>query len=101
MRISDWSADVCSSDLRLFLAQQALKPARHFHQRQVADGMALTVVDFLEAIQIQNQQGTLEPMPTPRIHTVFQPVQEQGAIDRKSTRLTSRPSCATRLPSSA
>src|SRR3546814_3028491 len=31
-------------------------------------------------LQIHKQQGTLEPMPTRRIQTVFQPVQEQGAI---------------------
>src|SRR3546814_7326256 len=109
MRISDWSSDVCSSDLRdvvdldkavlRALADQVegkqraiarIDPGqRHRYGRlprvRIADeGDARRKIDGAVRLKVEERIGQVEP-----------------AQDRKSTRLNSSHSCAPRMPSSA
>src|SRR3546814_17954139 len=64
MRISDWSSDVCSSDLLLapqprdgaHWAFPPLDPAADATQHRVARVMAVDIVDRLEPVDIDEQQ---------------------------------------------
>src|SRR3546814_8092813 len=102
MRISDWSSDVCSSDLygarpvRDFVIENALYWLREYR----FDGLRFDAVD-----QIQDFGGEhlLEEMartvrsriaadePGRHIHLVLENDRNQASIDRKSTRLNSSP----------
>src|SRR3546814_10802297 len=105
MRISDWSSDVCSSDLlraALKLGGQLLvepfdlgkflglhighflKLRKAFGDQQLREGFVH--VEFLLA-----HLGTLDEHLLPLL----------AFVDRKSTRLNSSHSCASRMPSSA
>src|SRR3546814_10344926 len=120
MRISDWSSDVCSSDLLQFrdarrlvyvavdLARPeavALKALVEFPHR------CLAVAEDHRAQHILRFQHRAQRFPLlARIH-LHQPLGNVGGggrgprhldrLDRKSTRLKYRHSCATRMPSSA
>src|SRR3546814_4136121 len=84
MRISDWSSDVCSSDLRRSRALTELTDA---------DWQG---VDDLIA-QIRTEAAVLaELAASPELGR-----RKQLYADRKSTRLNSSHSCASRMPSSA
>src|SRR3546814_6041014 len=100
MRISDWSSDVCSSDLTIvesevplndYVAEVALKP--------VTDGNRT----------FWSWSSRFRPPPGRErelTDLVSQGVYEAGfaavrALDRKSTRLNSSHYCAYRMPSSA
>src|SRR3546814_5089579 len=116
MRISDWSSDVCSSDL----AEEGDVPfAREADAGDLAFGPALAeaaghedavhrleiggeVVVGLEHLCVQPADVDLDPV---RHAAVDQRLVEAlvgigQREDRKSTRLNSRHSCATRMPSS-
>src|SRR3546814_3210836 len=43
MRISDWSSDVCSSDLPVQVAVQRLTDLRHQHDRAITRGLRATL----------------------------------------------------------
>src|SRR3546814_11539068 len=71
MRISDWSSDVCSSDLRGhvrdFLQQVhvlgvpgELEVADHGREWRAAEGAVLLLVDFLEQLRLVEVRGVLE-----------------------------------------
>src|SRR3546814_2879863 len=55
MRISDWSSDVCSSDLRR-RRHQTFNAFRCGLQHKVACGMTMHVIHILEIVQIEHQQ---------------------------------------------
>src|SRR3546814_3526647 len=102
MRISDWSSDVCSSDLiELCLAEIDLLIGRqHPHRRldrPAVDDRSLRVAQFGE-----DRRHTLFAIGRiddhPRRREIDRAV---GEFDRKSTRLNSSHSCAYRMPSSA
>src|SRR3546814_18549110 len=58
MRISDWSSDVCSSDLLLALALQALVGASTAQARPAPESFADLVEGLLPAVvNIQTQQS--------------------------------------------
>src|SRR3546814_10170819 len=58
MRISDWSSDVCSSDLALLLVHVELEPAALLHRvAQLAEGVG----------QLDAAGEQLEPFRQPRI----------------------------------
>src|SRR3546814_8077097 len=106
MRISDWSSDVCSSDLAALLLGELVHveiPAEqltHVHRHRAVE----------EYRKVENAPRSLEPIEVKeqRLRTV----DGEGGYDdraaprcpprdRKSTRLNSSHSCASRLPSSA
>src|SRR3546814_1250418 len=126
MRISDWSSDVCSSDLNAALA--------YINANETADAAKIAFTQFEQADNMTERQGALSVLSNGRSServaaldifynryhdnalvldkwfqtqalasrddTVDQIV-ELAAQDRKSTRLNSSHSCASRMPSSA
>src|SRR3546814_5014180 len=112
MRISDWSSDVCSSDLSgwdLLLSGELLTHTAVSLYRLVIGfalgaipgiliGMLMGLNRFVRAI--------LDPLiaaiyPVPKIAILPLLMLMFGIGDRKSTRLNSGHSCASRMPSSA
>src|SRR3546814_6738967 len=100
MRISDWSSDVCSSDLEILADEQQFRP--RIAKDEADFGGRETAVDRCET-------GARARRPEKeRIPAVMVFGQRRNAVsrrdvrrDRKSTRLNSSHSCATRMPSSA
>src|SRR3546814_6969124 len=101
MRISDWSSDVCSSDLVLLdpVSDAAepvhqLQPDREpFGARRRGDGGAHAGLPALAASSIASRASN---MPGVSLSHAW-----RWPIDRKSTRLNSSHSCATRMPPSS
>src|SRR3546814_5235258 len=91
MRISDWSSDVCSSDLhtRSQLAKMLIRQV-FTHQSS-----GLRRIDRQERTLVFVHVWMLR-----FVHRVAIPPAARSR-DRKSTRLNSSHSCATRMPSSA
>src|SRR3546814_2420379 len=106
MRISDWSSDVCSSDLVDGLIEARGNQIVVARIPDVAMA-ALIIGTPLSAIEKASFERHQEPVLAPMVagfagvaagvvdHVVEEPV------DRKSTRLNSSHSCASRMPSSA
>src|SRR3546814_6413927 len=106
MRISDWSSDVCSSDLEtLPLDRQDVEDLiMHFDEAALAwcklpPAMAMTNVvrtrsDLTSMLKIR--RASIEDTPT-----VLNLVPRLIDLDRKSTRLNSSQQCESRMPSSA
>src|SRR3546814_8703184 len=102
MRISDWSSDVCSSDLagnrtlrNIALSRGDPKepplpypvPEQVDEGRDVGDGGLAEIGNHVEGQGLGQRDGELHPLDTePRMDSL-QPVAE----DRKSTRLNSSP----------
>src|SRR3546814_3214066 len=102
MRISDWSSDVCSSDL---LVEEFLLTNR----APSLDVLKAQSLPRIEAIygQLDDEavRNLLEVRPE-YIETYIATVEDAHGtldryLDRKSTRLNSSHSCASRMPSSA
>src|SRR3546814_1808263 len=71
MRISDWSSDVCSSDL----------------QREIARGMTKAVVDIFELVDVdEHDRGALGVALEPR-HAVVNRGQEIAAVEQRRQRV--------------
>src|SRR3546814_1434676 len=111
MRISDWSSDVCSSDLTPPTPAQPESPTFAAHptvgRAHAPDPRATKITVACRtgthvihqrknprARHSPNQRRTHRAPPTHQSTTIANP-------DRKSTRLNSRNKCATRMPSSA
>src|SRR3546814_6508365 len=134
MRISDWSSDVCSSDLPLLFdrglpdvigyarlfgapAEAATAAARRYRYNRTAflapalpeiycrdDERTMSFEaarDFGEMIRGGYKTLGYEIVELPRAAPGARAGFMLARIDRKSTRLNSRPSCAYRLPSYA
>src|SRR3546814_4598599 len=110
MRISDWSSDVCSSDLEDLSAHQCSAyaygdvPARWTidGRERVAAGAFRS--DSSEAVHRAALSGLgIALLPAVRVRDDIAAGRLAPVLpeDRKSTRLKSRPSCAPRLPSFA
>src|SRR3546814_1479514 len=108
MRISDWSSDVCSSDLdESEIAFAPLQRQRDDRRRCVpTTGDALDVAH--DHIGLVVATANHQPARAFRHETAQQQNAEaeqradaEADTDRKSTRLNSSHSCATRMPSSA
>src|SRR3546814_9028963 len=107
MRISDWSSDVCSSDLR--------EVEEIFDLHAVVPGFRVSIfaelgiifeipgrisVDNIVAIaRTADEVESRRPVDRPDVKESVGPRYQRR--DRKSTRLNSSPSCAARMPSSA
>src|SRR3546814_3402338 len=85
LRISDWSSDVCSSDLHLFDILDPAKPAAAFAH-------PLARAFERDPIAFGRQPDAQRPSALDGVSI---------DTDRKSTRLNSSHSCASRMPSSA
>src|SRR3546814_1286447 len=116
MRISDWSSDVCSSDLRvvsevaagypevslvhMYADNAAMQLVRHTGQFdvKVPGNLFGDILSDLASMCV----GSIGMLPSAALREwagacgLYEPLQ-----DRKSTRLNSSNSCATRRPSSA
>src|SRR3546814_3981510 len=113
MRISDWSSDVCSSDLnsvvvrldlgsrRILLAGDAEGGERKPPSEPPESGsveaklIACCAADLKSDVLIVGHHGSLTSSRRAFLDAVG------ASIDRKSTRLNSSHECATRMPSSA
>src|SRR3546814_5117632 len=111
MRISDWSSDVCSSDLRFSL--EDAKPDLNLVEPAGAGGREVKgdvrmrgepVLVFLVGAQVVQDDVDLPVsglVGNDLVHEGLKVGPLLGLGDRKSTRLNSSHSCAARLPSSA
>src|SRR3546814_7253205 len=105
MRISDWSSDVCSSDLDFLIKGNAIRIG------VIGDGQfVITIAVFYHGVVAF--QHRLNPLPSgfSTSSTLVEVLDNQmqgdagsGRLfrDRKSTRLNSSHYCAPRMPSSA
>src|SRR3546814_8355288 len=102
MRISDWSSDVCSSDL------QVKKWAKEMYtEDQLFTATEQTIRDLVQTerlsvrpeADISADVGLQETISQLLLH--YHPHCLRLGIDRKSTRLNSSHSCASRMQSSA
>src|SRR3546814_1845946 len=103
MRISDWSSDVCSSDLERRIAEVAAADVNA--AAALGPEVAHRGGDGREGVQ-----RIAELVEAERLHVVLQIGRLARRVrfregtelaDRKSTRLNSSHSCASRMPSSA
>src|SRR3546814_10848624 len=101
MRISDWSSDVCSSDLGKIVMRTI--PDKNTQLAELMTGGVdwIWKVDKDQAESIRSAPNlTVKDAETMRIgYVTFDAAGKAG--DRKSTRLNSRHSCASRMPSSS
>src|SRR3546814_9123922 len=108
MRISDWSSDVCSSDLDkpgAAIAQAAALLGEHLQAVHVGYCEA----DSAGRLALLHDWAAADLPPASDDLTIAhfgeglaQPLSKGQAVrDRKSTRLNSSHSCASRMPSSA
>src|SRR3546814_7502247 len=103
MRISDWSSDVCSSDLAGHDWPALIALAAATHRRRYGD-MALALLTAETAAlpsllaPLRLDRAALAPL---EISLVRLSGRSLAGRDRKSTRLNSSHSCATRMPSSS
>src|SRR3546814_1609544 len=116
MRISDWSSDVCSSDLIVMPVRNGVLSRRTFDfdgiveqpgnlscKRHIADRLPCDDVQKpLAAVQNDFETERRDILDVDVVAR-FLAVAEQRDLsgDRKSTRLNSSHYCATRMPSSA
>src|SRR3546814_5608568 len=107
MRISDWSSDVCSSDLngRAIGAGCRVGIAEELHEAAERNGADLPAGAILvvpaEQFRAETDRENLDPHTAAARHPVMsQFVDEHDDGDRKSTRLNSSHQCAHRIPSS-
>src|SRR3546814_2559906 len=108
MRISDWSSDVCSSDLG-FHTCRALHLLQLLLGAVDAPGSFRYQPPYPKPIPLPNRpgkarraDGTLDAGPLGYVHGPEDLlVDEPGRPDRQSTRLNSSYSCASHIPSSA
>src|SRR3546814_3288914 len=118
MRISDWSSDVCSSDLQIAMDQNgdlslnltpetaaAMWKAGLINESQlgaIADG-GHARFSFAHNDLLVSSGTDFSRSARSDTSTRFEAGKQAGpdTIDRKSTRLNSRHSCASRMPPSA
>src|SRR3546814_9871308 len=104
MRISDWSSDVCSSDLKHDARDAAAAVPREIARdlgaahRMRDDGHAIEVQPVDDGREIARQRIMVIAASRIGRTAVTAPVIGARAIDRQSTRLNSRHYCAARLP---
>src|SRR3546814_2160449 len=108
MRISDWSSDVCSSDLVEHIGINSQQSGTLGILAQVRAGN-LTLRQVVE--RLATPRGAFVGSPetvADRLQQWFEAGAADGLMlfeplpgDRKSTRLNSRHSCASRMPASA
>src|SRR3546814_7046986 len=105
MRISDWSSDVCSSDLHSKVAEwpNPLHRSLQCVTRAETGGLRSRAVDYRCDLYSSFSAHAGYSHAPPIAHAIRRSVHPslRDPVDRKSTRLYSSHSCAARLPSSA
>src|SRR3546814_1493517 len=121
MRISDWSSDVCSSDLQIGVDRVFGACVHQMQQHAAPLDMAKEAVPDADAVGSPFDQAgdvgdhELAALVAHHAKLGFQRGEgivahlrlgigdgiEEGGLDRKSTRLNSSHSCASRMPSYA
>src|SRR3546814_9199944 len=108
MRISDWSSDVCSSDLRREPAggREAVAVAQQDEAHRTSGQEGGAGVHREEGVAGAGQERHREAVVERLFRRLRIGERAAGAVegmyeDRKSPRLNSSHSCATRMPSSA
>src|SRR3546814_7970257 len=108
MRISDWSSDVCSSDLPILIFDPETLPRRSRDDPgEAAVRIARRMTEILSARtgdgHVLRVDLRLRPHPevTPIVLPVNAAISYYESDDRKSTRLNSSHHCAYSMPSSA
>src|SRR3546814_5182522 len=89
MRISDWSSDVCSSDLLYFVGQKDCPALQSLPQPlpKAADPTAGMMAGApIKNIRVRQPQTELDLFG---VDSATAPMQASHALDRKSTRLNS------------
>src|SRR3546814_1764492 len=106
MRISDWSSDVCSSDLPAYMGIGPVPATANALRRAGLTVADLDVIEANEAFAAQacavSRELGFDPAkvnPNGSGISLGHPIGATG--DRKSTRLNSSHYCASRMPSSA
>src|SRR3546814_4608250 len=108
MRISDWSSDVCSSDLGIITARQYILPPSavveipaHRVRHTFFEGQRWFPAQLFLNLGRINGIAMVMARAVSHKGDLFSIGFSVGAGDRKSTRLNSSHSCASRMPSSA
>src|SRR3546814_3503850 len=123
MRISDWSSDVCSSDLDRAVRRFLGKPEQRPRVDRPADGVIHVALDEGDVAERAERAERLRKDREGQVETQFDSLQirtgaiergpkfefaiDVGAVhdrvvkDRKSTRLNSSHKCASRMQTSA
>src|SRR3546814_3494744 len=116
MRISDWSSDVCSSDLPVSMQLVGCTPYEMGEAAKLNEDRGAAIIDInmgCPVRKVTNGDAGSALMREPKlaaalieacVKAVEVPVtvkMRMGWEDRKSTRLNSRQYCASRRPSSA
>src|SRR3546814_8533700 len=113
MRISDWSSDVCSSDLLAVIVRQdpmyvtfpvsarELLAVRRTAEASGQDPRAVRVKLRLPDGSIYGETGTIDFVDVQVDQTTDTVILRATLPDRKSQRLNSSHSCASRMPHSA
>src|SRR3546814_3977170 len=109
MRISDWSSDVCFSDLTA-IAHQLFGALHHRGETVAADvhgqreivraGIEIAALQLVLVGKADGMDEEVELAPVLCQHVEHR-IHRGGIGDRKSTRLNSSHYCASRMPSSA
>src|SRR3546814_10258579 len=103
MRISDWSSDVCSSDLAAFGEPNPIYAQVKLRQIEI-DTQIEELRRRAAAARTEAEALAAKAEDVPRVEAEFQRLNRDYGIikaDRKSTRLNSSHYCASRMPSSA
>src|SRR3546814_9750925 len=113
MRISDWSSDVCSSDLFLYpvhpnpnvkdVAYEFLARLPNFTLCEPLDYAPFIAAMKRAYLILTDSGGVQEEAPAlgKPVLVLRDETERTEAVDRKSTRLNSSQSCAYSMPSSA
>src|SRR3546814_11132546 len=114
MRISDWSSDVCSSDLRdgfwlaRWLRARGIEthvihstsiPVPRTHRRPKSDRLdtGLLKRSFLGWLRGERGHCTMAPVPTLSEEAARRPNREHSSLTGEQTRKLGRASCGTRV----
>src|SRR3546814_4839865 len=97
MRISDWSSDVCSSDLRLCCRG----PQRNHDVAGCLNGPTHPGANRERRGLLSARHEEPDTLVAALVGDALQRARHLWVRDRKSTRLNSSHSCASRMPSSA
>src|SRR3546814_4162024 len=96
MRISDWSSDVCSSDLLLFEAQKIHRANHPRNEVQLSTLLSIKTGGCPEDCGYCNQSASADSglkaeklMDVDEVLASAREAKENGSGDRKSTRLNS------------
>src|SRR3546814_10441856 len=110
MRISDWSSDVCSSDLRLHRCRSGMfhhadagaQLHRTLDHYPIANGQAIDDFDITAPSRTDADRHLLHRIVIAHPEHECLPTDlDQRKLDRKSTSLNSSHYCAPRMPSYA